>query len=189
MKESIFSNAEKIALVVVFITCVATVVVGLRPVDYKKDRLPTIVMRELEDAIGKITANDSLDGTLEKLYKINSTKEFNITEDKEQSKDFGLLIEKYLADYNKPCENQRECGACSNYQYSFLLKSGACVGITTGKVENAPTIFPGETKPTNSTSNYGIIFYDINSINAPNQAGIDQFLVPLGAEGIEYVIE
>ena len=194
MKKSAFTMAEAV-LVMTILGIIATIMITtLKPAEFKEKGLAVLakkVLSEIDTATTQILLNNTQDGTTEKIYVPGSTTTtFNANQSSVNAADsgrLGALYKSYLTATRKPCTNTTDCGGCSALSNKFYLKDGACVGIAVGKpaAVNA-TWFPGETNSTNNQSNYGTIFFDTNGIDEPNVLGKDQFLIPLGKEGILY---
>jgi len=196
MKKQAFTMAEAV-LVMTILGIIATIMITtLKPAEFKEKGLEVMakkVMGEIDTATTQILLNNTSDGTLTNVYKFGSTTDlFDLSNSTayavaNASADFGKLYKKYLTATRKACTNTTECSACSSYSNKFFLKDGACIGITTGTTgNNVNTWFPGETSATSEKSNFGVIFFDINGAQEPNVLGKDQFLMPLGNEGIKY---
>ena len=195
MKKRAFTMAEAV-LVMTILGIIATIMITtLKPAEFKEKGLAVLakkVMGEIDTATTQILLNNSSDGTMANIYVPETSNLFNLeTEDATTaSTNLGKLYKKYLTATRKACTSDVECGACNDYKNSFFLKDGVCIGITTGAPEqNVNTWFPGETTYTNEKPTHGLIFFDVNGIDEPNTIGKDRFLMPLGAEGIQYATE
>ena len=191
MKKTAFTMAEAV-LVMTILGIIATIMITtLKPAEFKEKGLQVLakkVMGEIDTATTQILLNNSSDGTMNNIYKPDTSTLFSIsTGDTTKSDDLGKLYKKYLTATRKACTNSTECGDCSSYNNKFFLKDGVCIGITTGvSASNVNTWFPGETTWTEEKPSHGMIFFDVNGTDEPNTLGKDRFLMPLGSEGIQF---
>jgi len=191
MKKRAFTMAEAV-LVMTILGIIATIMITtLKPAEFKEKGLSVLakkVMGEIDTATTQILLNNSSDGTMAHIYQSGTSTLFSATTTTATvSNHLGTLYKKYLTATRKACNSDATCKACNNYNNKFFLKDGVCIGISTGKPSAAVnTWFPGETTYTNEQPNYGLIFFDVNGIDEPNTLGKDQFLMPLGVEGIQF---
>lgn len=178
-----FTMAEAI-LVMTILGIIATIMItSLKPAQYKDKGFSIMankVLSEIDTTITQILVNDSKYGKLTNL--IDGNVSFSFAES-DKSDNLKNLFKKYLTATRKDITGTY---CATDTTFSFALKDGACLGVKMGKVDAAPTIFPGEDTTTEVVAEYGTIKFDINGIEEPNAAGKDQFLLPIGAEGIEY---
>ena len=190
MKKNAFTMAEAV-LVMTILGIIATIMITtLKPAEFKEKGLAVLakkVLGEIDTATTQILLNNSSTGTMANIYQANTSTLFNTNATSTtNSNHLGVLYKKYLTATRKPCNNATNCGGCNGYNNKFYLKDGVCVGITVGPVANAATWFPEEASATTMNTTNGVIFFDVNGLQEPNTAGKDQFLLPLGEEGIKY---
>lgn len=184
-----FTMAEAV-LVMTILGIIATIMITtIKPAEFKEKGLRVLakkVMGEIDTATTQILLRNSSDGTLSNLYELNTNNKFSSSDDDSHTK-LAQLYKNYLSTTRKQC-NTDTC-PCNSYNSKFYLKDGVCIGITTGNQTNQETIIPGEASTTKTTATHGVIFFDINAEQEPNQPGKDQFLIPLSSHGIEYDAE
>ena len=196
MKKHAFTMAEAVVVMTILGIIATIMITTLKPAEFKEKGLAVLakkVMSELDTATTQILLNNSSDGTMANLYVPGSSTLFSINVsavNATHSTNLGKLYKKYLTATRKVCNSAATCGACNDYSNKFFLKDGVCVGISAGKPAAAVnTWFPGETTYTSEQPGYGVIFFDVNGIEEPNTLGKDRFLMPLGAEGIQYATD
>ncbi|MBR1617406.1 hypothetical protein IJ670_04575 [bacterium] len=189
MRQHTFSKIEKIIIGLSLTIALLTAIFTIHPIKIQSkssSKLSNDIVEILDKATIQIIVNHSPDGSLSKLYKLYTKEEFN-TNDPNQAENLGKLYEKYLNISNQKCNSSKQCGKCATYDYNIQLQNSACIGLTTGVFKNdVLTIFPGEESPSLMRPTHGVIFVDINGIKPPNVLGKDQFVLPLGQDGIEY---
>ena len=179
-----FTMAEAI-LVMTILGIIATIMITtLKPAEYKDKGMKILakkVLSEVDTATTQILINNSMNGTMKKLYVPGSSNTFAY---KGNANNVGKLYKKYLtATRQKTTGN--DCNI-TDFTNSFFLKDGACIGFKVGNASDVKTIFPGETNVANSTVTQGFILFDINGAEEPNANGKDRFILPVGDEGIMY---
>ena len=178
-----FTMAEAI-LVMTILGIIATIMItSLKPAQFKDKGFSIMankVLSEIDTAMTQILVNDSKYGQLSNLIDGNVMFSFATTD---KSANLKNLFKKYLTTTRKDITGTY---CATDTTFSFSLKDGACMGVKMGKVDNAATIFPGEDTTTSTTATYGTIKFDINGAEEPNATGKDQFLLPIGIDGIMY---
>ena len=178
-----FTMAEAI-LVMTILGIIATIMItSLKPAQFKDKGFSIMankVLTEIDTTMTQILVNDSKYGKLTNL--IDGATMFSFSE-VDKADNLKNLFKKYLTTTRKDVTDT-ECAVDTTFY--FALKDGACMGVKMGKVDTAATIFPGEDTTTDVTAEYGIIKFDINGAEEPNAVGKDQFLLPIGPDGIMY---
>ena len=189
--KSAFTMAEAI-LVMTILGIIATIMITtLKPAEYKDRGLAILakkVLSEVDTATTQILINNSAAGNTSTLYEPGTSTVFTFA-NSNQADNIGKLYKRYLTATRKPC-NDANC-PCNSLANKFYLKDGACLGISAGAPSaNIQTIFPGENTVTEiAPPSHGYIFFDTNGEEEPNVMGKDQFLLPIGAEGIQYATD
>ena len=178
-----FTMAEAI-LVMTILGIIATIMItSLKPAQFKDKGFSIMankVLSEIDTAVTQILVNDSKYGKLTNLMDEDIMFSFS---ESDKADNLENLFKKYLTTTRKEVDDTY---CAQDTTFYFALKDGACMGVKMGEVDAAPTIFPGEDTTTSVVAQYGTIRFDINGVEEPNVAGKDQFLLPIGAEGIEY---
>ena len=185
-----FTMAEAI-LVMTILGIIATIMITtLKPAEYKDKGLAIMarkVLSEIDTATTQILINNSASGNTSSLYEPGTANLFSLESSGMDDK-IGKLYKRYLTVTRQEC-NDANC-PCNGYTNKFYLKDGACMGITTGtQASDVNTWFPGETNFTSMKPTHGIIFFDTNGEDEPNVMGKDQFLLPVGSEGVQYATD
>ena len=185
-----FTMAEAI-LVMTILGIIATIMITtLKPAEYKDKGLAIMarkVLSEIDTATTQMLINNSASGNTSSLYEAGTATLFSL-ETADMHDKVGKLYKRYLTATRQEC-NDANC-PCNGYSNKFYLKDGACMGITTGtQSADVNTWFPGETNFTSMQPTHGMIFFDTNGEEEPNVMGKDQFLLPMGPEGVQYATD
>lgn len=183
-----FTMAEAI-LVMTILGIIATIMIStLKPAEFQEKGLQVLakkVLSEIDTATTQILMNNSANGTMETIYQAD-TLNFIVNTSGNASHKLGNLYKKYLTGIRSIPSGSY----CSDMAYNvFYLKDGACFGIdftSYGGGYAETTCFPGETTPTDSLSEYGFLYFDINGKEKPNVFCKDIFILPLASGGIDY---
>lgn len=176
-----FTMAEAI-LVMVILGIIATIMIStMRPVEFR-DRgfkvLAKKVLGQIDSATTQILFNNAQDSSMAKLYPPGSNANYAA---------FGANLTATKALYNTYLVGTREDVTstwCKKGGTYIRLKDGSCIGFAAGSTVD--TIIPGESTSHNVTASQGLIYVDINDSEEPNVFGKDQYLIPVGDNGIDY---
>lgn len=178
-----FTMAEAI-LVMTILGIIATIMITtLKPAQFKDQGLEIMarkVMSEIDTAVTQILINDSKDGSFNQLLLPGeSTVEFLSTDINAVTK----VFKKYLTTTRKAVNSSSFC--YQQFGTEFFLKDGACIGlIKYNGISNA--MYPGESATVVVSNAIGAIIVDTNGYSEPNAPFKDQFVFPIGNEGIIY---
>lgn len=168
------------------------------------------VLAEIDDATSRILQNHSPEGKMSKLYKLDTEQIFVIEGSQINYQELVKLYKKYLATRrtNNYAYDSKACmsEAPSVNGITLNLKNGACFILIQGKTINnvssttsgcnvnyvrnksVDVLYPGDTEKVHVCADgiLGMIQLDINSLQGPNQDGLDRFYLPFSDNGIEY---
>ena len=194
-----FTMAEAI-LVMTILGIIATIMITtLKPAKFKDKGLKILykkVLAEIDTATTEILIKNSASGKMDKLFVDNDGVTFSFSSDLAKTT---KLYKKYLASTRKEYDTTKSIGKFSEIvQQSstsltlappFYLKDGALLFLGAGEKyqldinSNTQIDVEGCTMQSNLL---GLIALDINGEEKPNALYKDQFLLPIGKNGIEY---
>ncbi len=187
-KKRAFTMAEAI-LVMTILGIIATIMITtLKPSEFKDKGLKILakkVLSEIDTATTQILINNSQNGTMDTLYKPNTSTTFAAEKDPNS---LGVLYKRFLTATRETIGSGSFCYSAADANSpanAFYLKDGACMLIKNTTTETE-TRFPGEASNYKVTPTRGIIYVDTNGDDEPNVIGKDRFIFPLGNEGIMF---
>ncbi len=183
-----FTMAEAV-LVMMILGIIATIMITtLKPTEYRDKALVVLskkILGQIDTATTQILVNNTREGKFDKLL-LNQGKgeaSFSYTGSGANVK---KLYQMYLVAIRKDTKGVKcKYNTSADDANAFFLKDGSYMAI----IDSAAalnTIFPGETTEKTLTPGLGAIYFDVNGEDEPNLRGKDQFVIPIGAEGIQY---
>ena len=184
-----FTMAEAV-LVMMILGIIATIMITtLKPTEYRDKALVVLskkILGQIDTATTQILVNNTREGKFDKLL-LNQGKGEASFSYAENGANVKKLYQMYLVAIRKDTKGVKcKYSTSGDDANAFFLKDGSYMAIITGKNSSLNTIFPGETVEKTSTVGLGAIYFDVNGEDEPNLRGKDQFVIPIGAEGIQY---
>ncbi len=202
MKKSGFTIAETSIAMVILGLIGATLLYTLKPNNMKRefmDKSAKNMVLQIEYATKQILARNTINYSLLDIVAVDNTT-FSIATSGEEAK-LAALYKKYLiglrnstipATYTSSSLTD-EAGTSSGYTVSsfssgFKLKNGVYMGFllngncTTSETKVYTPVMPQKRTETNSC---GLVFFDINANEPPNNLGVDQFILSIGKYGMK----
>ena len=205
-----FTMAEAI-IVMTILGIIATIMItNLKPAEYRDKGLEVLAKKNIEQVdqvIHQILNNHSQDGTLEKLYKLNTTTTFSLFSDTTSADE---LFKKYLVTKRGGLDvdgngvintgDARRVTLLNNNRFvaqaiqlrtisrglAYVLKDDSILFLG-DELDDKETFFPGETTSCVTSSAFGFVMLDVNGWKEePNLLGKDIFVLPLDKYGIAY---
>ena len=194
-----FTMAEAI-LVMTILGIIATIMITtLKPAKFKDKGLKILykkVLAEIDTATTQILIKNSATGKMNSLFLDNESTTFTFNSDLTKTT---KLYKKYLASTRKQYDTTKNLGTFSKIvQQSstsatlsppFYLKDGALIFLGAGEKYQLDSSQSGNVNVEGCEmpkSLLGIMMVDINGEEKPNTLYKDQFLLPIGKNGIEY---
>ena len=194
----------EVLLVMTILGVIATVMIGtIKPQEYKEKALKISaqkVLNEIDHAFTMIVMEDSINNSMFNVKATDGTTiGIDLAEGSSATADkFKNLVGKYITITRKTCTDTAcQCytgiTGCTDTTNSsmFYLKDGACLKVNPATTNAMPTIFPEETGTAESKKMNvkGYVCFDVNDAKEPNELGKDQFIVPLGKNGIDFNLD
>lgn len=174
--------AEAILTMTILGIIASIMITSLKPAEYRDKGLKVHAKKifgEIDDATTQIIVNNTRAGKFDGLMNdTNTASAYSIASSPANA---AILYKRYLVTTRKDITQS----ACNSYTTKFALKDGACMGIN-ANTTGVNAIFPGETTQANISGTLAEIFFDVNSEEEPNTFGKDQYLLPIGADGIKF---
>ena len=175
----------------------------LRPGDINKEVLQKSgakMMYQLDFASKQILAKNSVNYNFYNLKTVSGTR-FSITADGADEKLMDLF-KKYLkglrnasvsSSYlNKTLINESNATISnvkpSSFKYGFSVNNGAYIALKLNKNCTTTETYvysPVQRSNRSASKSCGLIFFDVNGDKDPNTLGIDQYIVPIGRNGVK----